>query len=76
MGCIYEEQMTGNCTLSVNNEGDFDPEHKQQGCDECGVCIVSDDPDPSYSCDSYESDYACPECGEDLNVNDCGCEEE
>jgi len=36
-------------------------------------CCYEDDPDPSYSCESYESDYYCSECGIDLNVKECKC---
>ena len=37
-------------------------------------CCYEDDPDPSYSCESYESDYYCSECGIDLNVKECECD--
>jgi len=48
----------GNCSLSDNNI----------------ICVYEDDPDPSYSCENYESDYYCHECGEDLNIKECGCD--
>ena len=42
--------------------------------DEGGFCVCESDPDPSVSCSMYESDYTCPECGTDLNVEECDCE--
>jgi len=72
MGCIYEpngfHSESGKCTLW--EEGGID----LQGCGEDGICVVSDDPDPGYSCDCYESDYYCSECGVDLNIEECGCD--
>jgi hypothetical protein len=45
------------------------------GCDESGICFCDDDPDPNFSCESYESDYACHECGADFNLDEeCQCE--
>lgn len=76
MGCIYEDRCDGLCSLATNNDGEFDAECAQQGCDEEGMCVVSDDPDPSHSCDAYESDWSCVDCGVDLNVEDCECEED
>lgn len=76
MGCLYEDRMEGYCTLCMDDDGEPDFEQLQQGCDEGGVCVVSDDPDPSENCDKYESDYTCNECGQDLNVNDCTCDDE
>ncbi len=73
MGCIYEDrslQNAGDCTLCDENDRDFGPPG-QEG----GICVCSDDPDPSDSCDSYESDYVCHECGADLNVVECTCDE-
>ena len=76
MGCIYEDRSDGTCTLATDSEGEFDKAQAQQGCDDCGNCCVTDDPDPSVSCDAYESDWQCYECGVDLNVDDCECEED
>ena len=28
---------------------------ERPGCDDKGICIVEDDPDPSMSCEDYES---------------------
>lgn len=75
MGCIYEnnsfgEEDSGKCTLWDDGDG------MECGVDENGVCCCSDDPDPADSCSCYESDYTCMECGADLNVEDCGCEDE
>ncbi len=47
----------------------------EEGCDKNGYCAVEDDPNPADSCDSYESDYTCYDCGVDLNVSDCECKE-
>jgi hypothetical protein len=44
--------------------------------DEKGNCCVQDDPDPSYSCENYQSDYECLECGMDWNVGECNCEDD
>jgi len=76
MGCIYEDRCDGMCSMSTNSDGELDKEQKQQGCDDEGICVVSDDPDPARSCDTYESDWSCHECGVDLNVNECECAEE
>lgn len=73
MGCIYEtngfDVDAGICTLWEDGAIEI------QGCDEKGYCVVSEDPDPSRNCDCYESDYTCSECGADLNVEECDCEE-
>lgn len=76
MGCIYEsngfDTECGLCTLWESEGKGLDI----AGVDENGICVVSDDPDPSYSCDCYESDYSCSECGADLNIEECDCEDE
>ena len=64
MGCIYHD-FKGKCTLS--DEMDNGSEN--------GYCVCDDDPDPSYSCGDYESDYYCHDCGVDLNVKECKCNE-
>ena len=73
MGCIYENnsfgENGGKCYFFVSDN------EEMESCDENGYCMVSDDPDPSYSCDRYESDYTCSECGYDLNVGECECDE-
>ena len=69
MGCIYEENFgEGKCSM-------WDEDIEMNGCDEDGVCICSDDPDPSVMCEMYESDNKCFECCVDLNVEECQCEE-
>lgn len=75
MGCIYEDRCEGLCMLATDMDGEFDKEQAQQGCDDEGVCVVSDDPDPSQNCDAYESDWCCDFCGVDLNVDECECED-
>jgi hypothetical protein len=75
MGCIYEnngiDEDGGRCTLC--DEGDWENGPPGQ---ENGFCVCSDDPDPSFTCDSYESDNVCYDCGVDLNVEDCQCVDE
>jgi hypothetical protein len=63
MGCLNSD-FDGVCSLYE----DFDVPA------EGGYCTCDCDPDPSESCSYYESDYTCPECGCDLNVEDCDCE--
>ena len=73
MGCLYSsnsmDEDAGSCTM-------WDDTIEMNGCDDEGFCVCSDDPDPSYLCDTYESDYTCLECGCDLNVDECQCEDE
>jgi hypothetical protein len=61
MGCIYSE-FSGRCSVGVD------------GCDD--GCIYDDDPNPADSCEQYESDWVCTECGVDMNVEECTCEEQ
>ena len=75
MGCIYESRGfgidAGACTLCDEDNPSICPPGAENG-----ICICSDDPDPGYTCDSYESDDVCLGCGADLNVEECQCEEE
>jgi len=66
MGCIYHNY-SGKCTIS---EEDWEMAGSKDG-----YCVVDDDPDPACSCDTYESDYYCSECGVDLNIKECECNE-
>ena len=59
MGCIYSN-FEGECMVDETDDG---------------FCHYEDDPDPNYGCGQYESDWTCPECGQDLNIEDCSCEE-
>lgn len=68
MGCLYCD-FDGKCQFFE------DKDNKPQGCNDDGVCLVDDDPDPSYGCESYESNWVCHECGADLNIDDCTCED-
>jgi|WetSurMetagenome_2_1015567.scaffolds.fasta_scaffold1917859_1 hypothetical protein len=74
MGCIYKNNGFGSdaevCSLCDDDDLTNGPEGSENG-----ICVCSDDPDPSDSCQSYESDYVCNECGVDLNVAECECEE-
>lgn len=72
MGCIYEDQMEGTCTMFDEKNPDLRP----QGCDKKGECCTSEDPDPNVGCDFYESDWTCFDCGVDLNIDECECEDE
>ena len=71
MGCIYQNR-EGECTLASDTYGNLTEE--MEGSDD-GYCVCSDDPSPSDTCGSYESDYTCRECGADLNIEECGCDE-
>ena len=58
MSCIYSDN-NGKCTLYDDVE-DVGTTYKTcaMGWDENGICCVEDDPDPGYSCESYEGiDY-------------------
>lgn len=68
MGC-QQADFDGKCHM-------WDENIEMNGCDEHGNCVCDCDPDPSYTCDQYQSDYECHECGQDLNVNECTCEDE
>ena len=60
MGCIYSD-FEGKCQFSPI----------EQGTDEKGFCIVEEDPNPSDSCESYESNAIdCPECGAECDNED------
>lgn len=59
MGCLYEN-FKGYCTLESD--------------DETVSCDYSSDPDPADSCENYETDWYCPDCGVDLNVEVCRCD--
>lgn len=50
MGCIYCD-FHGKCSM-------HDPEYAIDGlgCDDDGNCNCESDPDPGYSCDTYETD--------------------
>jgi len=68
MGCIYSHD--GECDFFNIN----DTENRPQGCDEEGNCSVDEDPSPSDSCDMYESDSQCFNCGADFNADEeCTC---
>ena len=73
MGCLYEDR-NGNCTLACNDSGEFVVSLEQQGSKD-GICVVSDDEQPSDNCESYESDDSCFHCGADYNIEEeCTCE--
>jgi len=72
MGCLYMD-LESKCTLSLNDDGVVDSENLMRGCAADGYCNVCEDPDPADNCEAYESDWVCSKCGEDLNVDDCGC---
>jgi len=72
MGCLYSI-VSGVCSL-----WDEDSKKGPDGSfnDTKGYCGCEDDPDPSYSCSEYESDYYCSGCGSDLNIEECDCLDE
>ena len=52
MGCIYSD-FHGHCRMWEEDEENVDC----MGFDyDTGTCICEEDPDPAYSCESYESD--------------------
>lgn len=56
MGCIYCSNFNGQCMLCVfDDEGKCIDDGMVSGHRE-GICVCDDDPDPSESCDGYESD--------------------
>ena len=48
MGCIYNN-WDGECSI-------WDKNIEMQGCDERGICVCDDDPNPEDSCEDYNSD--------------------
>jgi len=64
IGCIYQGFISGKC--QVYNEGIDNP-----GWDKNGVCICSDDPDPSMTCEDYQSDESTiDESDEDEDIDE------
>jgi hypothetical protein len=55
MSCIYSN-FQGDCTL-WNEDDDLGTTYKDcdMGWDEIGSCCCEEDPDPSYTCVSFES---------------------
>ena len=47
MSCKFQNWDDGKCQL-------FDSEIENPGRDENGICICSDDEDPSYMCEDYQ----------------------
>jgi hypothetical protein len=76
MGCIYENNSFGDEDGGKCNFFDDEGDGIDAGYDEKGYCCCSDDPDPADSCSCYESDYTCYDCGADLNIGECDCEED
>ncbi len=73
MGCIFKD-LEGKCSLAMDTLGNYEENSDIEGCDIEG-CSVDSDPCPLDSCSNYESDYTCYECGADLNIEECTCEE-
>ncbi len=65
MGCIYNN-WKGGCYFAQDKENEKDESYLDSICvDEHGNCRVDDDPDPGFSCGSYQYDGdECSECGE------------
>ena len=47
MSCKFQSWEDGKCEI-------FDAEIEMNGCDEDGICICSDDPDPSVMCEDWD----------------------
>ena len=47
MSCMYCD-INGKCEM-------FDESIERNGVDESGYCVCEDDPDPSVTCEDYES---------------------
>ena len=69
MSCVQND-FHGKCLMWDEDNPAAGPE----GCDEFGVCIVDEDPDPN--CSSFESIYdeVCDYCGEPLGFCSDDCE--
>ena len=52
--CRYCNYGDGKCDFWSNDPEEIMFEHIATSCDENGVCMVDDDPDPSFSCEDYE----------------------
>ncbi len=74
MGCIYSNN-EGFCTMSSEGsptQGCAEDEYNEDA--EGYPCAVEDDPIPADSCENYESDCWCRECGADFNADEeCTC---
>ena len=66
MGCL-QNNFHGECNV-------WDESVEMPGCDDEGFCVCDDDEDPADTCEDYQSDWECSECGCDLNINECDCE--
>ena len=76
MGCLYNlDWDTDMCQMVDRDENDKPIGNMPGGCDEKGYCICDSDEDPNYMCESYETDNPCYECGADLNIEECECED-
>jgi len=68
MGCVYSD-FEGRCNIFEKGEVNSPMDGKGDG-----ICVYEDDPDPSISCETYESDSMCMDCGADFNQDeDCAC---
>lgn len=75
MGCIYIDNLEGICTLCDNETINLNPQGAEYNEDSGEwECVCEDDEDPGYMCESYESDWVCSECGADLNIEECDCD--
>ena len=63
MACIHEDNI-GMCLL---------PEAGLK-CPKTGACDAIEQSDYD-SCEQYESNYGCTDCGADFNVEECTCHE-
>ena len=73
MGCIFKNS-NGTCSLAIDYWGDALPNDSIEGAIK-GYCSVSFSMIyPTDSCECYQSDYQCHECGADLNYEECTCD--
>ena len=69
MSCVYLEFESSKCEL-------WDKSLEMPGCNSEGICICSDDEDPSVLCEDYDS-LECEESGcEDCGFDECECEDD
>lgn len=75
MGCIYSNH-EGICSLCDNETPHLNPAGAEYNDEiEEYECVCEEDEDPGYMCDVYESNWICPECGADLNLENCQCDD-
>ena len=69
MTCIYVTGTNESCNMFSEGQPS-----NPTGCDKEGGCRVSEDPNPSRGCDTYEGVEVCIDCGADENIDGEECE--